>query len=448
MQRKLVFPSPQKMPATLPPPVTAWLPPPGRRRTQTLASLVLGGLALAQLLALGWFLARGGAAATARRVGVSPATNSSGGAVAATTTGTPAPRDLASAPSGEFPSAPTAPTPAAALPTPGTAAPAATGSEAAAGGSGGFALPTPAPRYQANPADLVEQAKVLRSRGDTQSALAKLREAQNLSADNPLVIAELALTYEAMQLPDRATLQWQRLYDLGESVGAPYYLAQMKLRQSGGIPGETAAAASPPTAAAGGGYAANALLRLVEVKQEEVPDPSAEKKVAVRIVVKNRPGSAIDPRRVKVFAEFYDLVDGKDLVQTDAETGFQWLTPPVDWADDASEILEVTYLRRKDSAGGAGASGNSNSSTTPLLPPPPIPAATGSGRNRRGGNSSRNAAATPLPSQTEAAAATPARTYVGYVVRLYYDRQLQDGKAEPEQLLQKFTPPPTLPAEQ
>ncbi len=265
----------------------------------------------------------------------------------------------------------------------------------------------------------------------------------------------MALTYESMQLPDRAAVQWQRLVDLGESIGAPYTLAQMKLRQNNAGAGTeaglmmAAAAATSPRGDVGGsgslaeapgsGFAANALLRIAEARQEEMPDAAADKKVALRTVIKNKPGTPIDPRRVKVYAEFYDLVDGKDIVQTDADTGFQWLSSPVDWSDDAPEILETTYVRAK----GAGAA----NSSTPLLPPPPVTPIPVGGKGKRGGSSAagnRNApasqaAGTPLPG--------PVRTYVGYVVRLYYDRQLQDCKAEPDRLLQQFPPPPTLPAE-
>ena len=91
--------------------------------------------------------------------------------------------------------------------------------------------PTPAPaaHSQNSPTDLVEQARQLRSRGDTNSALARLREAEVAEPDSPQIVAEMALTYEAMQMPDRAFEQWQRIYNLGEGVGALYNLAESRL---------------------------------------------------------------------------------------------------------------------------------------------------------------------------------------------------------------------------
>lgn len=318
-------------------------------------------------------------------------------------------------------------------------------------------------------AELVEQAKVLRARGDSQSALARLREAQNLTGavESGPVIAEMALTYEGMGFTDRANEQWQRLLALGESAGAPYYLAESRLR--GGI-STSAADVSPPGNAGGpdplagsgrdrNGFQQNALLRIVEAKVEDDPsDPEAERKLALRTVIKSRPGAAIDARKVRVEAQFYDLVNGQEIQPTDAETGFQWLSPPVDWAADASEILEATYRRAK---GGEGITGTpAATSASALLPPPPPPSSPtpGGGRGvRRGAGGGRNGGAssratpippTPTPTPTPEPAPTAApHAYLGYVIRLYYNRQLQDVRAEPSQLLERFPPVLTLPAE-
>ena len=51
------------------------------------------------------------------------------------------------------------------------------------------------------------------------------------------------------------------------------------------------------------------------------------------------------------------------------------------------------------------------------------------------------------PSPTAAPTPDPVRTYVGYCVQLYYNRQLQDVQADPVRLLQQFPAPLTLPAE-
>lgn len=369
-------------------------------RTFFVALSLLGVLGLGQLLVLGGYLLRGGIAA--RQVAEIHFAESPLLA--------PATTPIASIPL--LPMVPT-PAPAAAI-------------DPSLATNAVVAQPTPnTARYQTGSGDLLEQARQLRVRGDTNSALARLREAQVAEPDNPQIIAEMALTYEAMQIPDRAFEQWQRLYAMGEGVGALYYLADSRLHAA---PASALAAESRTAANVGttsSDQPAGALLKLADIHKEEVADPSAEQKVVLNIVVKNKPGTVIDPNKVRILTFFYDLVDGKSAVLTDAQTGFAWLTPaPVNWANDKSEVLETTYYRPKVAV-------------TPAATPE---AATRNGkpRSHRKGEAAEVSTSTPEPTQA------PVRVYLGYTVRLYYDGQLQDAQADPVRLLQQFPPPATL----
>ena len=143
--------------------------------------------------------------------------------------------------------------------------------------------------------------------------------------------------------------------------------------------------------------------------------------------MKNRPGTAIDPTKVRILTYFYDLVDGKDIVQTNAQTAYNWLTPGrIDWAQDKSEVLQTVYMRPKVVA------------EVPAATPEAVPT------GKKGRRSKAAAETTPTPTP----AATPqVRTYLGYEVQLYYDRQLQEVQADPVRLLQQFPAPLTLAAE-
>ncbi len=302
----------------------------------------------------------------------------------------------------------------------------------------GIERPTPAPEDHTPAADLIEHARRLRLNGDVNSALAELRQAQLADPSNPQIIAELGITYEAMQLSDRAYEQWQRLYSMGDAIGALYYLADAKLHSAPAAPQAPGAAAGPggqaPADAVGAardaaGFQDNAVLTITDIQSEEEEDPAAEKKVILKIVVKNRPGIAIDPKKVRIDTYFYDLVDGKDVLQTDAQTGYAWLTKPVTWANDQSQVLETTYFR-------------------PRVAPTPVPSPTetvssdAAHGSKRGSGRNKAHAAESAPPATPAP--TPVRVYRGYVVRLYYDRQLQAVRADPVRLLQQFPPPLTL----
>ena len=167
------------------------------------------------------------------------------------------------------------------------------------------------------------------------------------------------------------------------------------------------------------------MLKLTDVHKDDVTDPSVEQKIVLKIVVKNRPGTVIDPTRVRILTYFYDLVDGKDIILTDAQTDFAWLTQgPVTWAGDKSEVLETPYTRPKPAP-------------VPAVAPEALRA--GKGHTRRNGEAPEAAPPAVTPGSD--------RVYGGFTVRLYYDRQLQDAQGDPVSLLQRFPPPVTLPNE-
>lgn len=392
------------------------LPPTRSGRTFFVASSLLGLCAFLQLSFLGWYFARGGARTPVanQAPAAAPSLPRFAETMQPTVSAIDVPSIQAVPPESDTPEPPN---PYAAMP-----------------------QPTPAPPQRlpgGNSGDALEQARALRQRGDMRAALSRLREALVAEPDNAPAIAELALTYEAMpDMGDKATEQWQRIYNLGENVGAPYYLADVKLH--GG------AITSAPTRRAGGSTSAEStVLKITDISAEEIPDPAMEKKVALKIVVKSRPGVVIDPTKVRIDAYFYDLLDGKDIVQTDAQTDYAWLTPPpINWANDKSEVLEALYQRAKGVA------------LVPGAPAFTAPATTRTGTRRGSGNRTAKGKPTPAPDDTEAqptpddaAAAPPVRMYLGYSVRLYYGGELQEVKAEPVRLLQQFQAPPVLPAD-
>ena len=84
----------------------------------------------------------------------------------------------------------------------------------------------------------------LRDRGDTTNAIERLQEALDSEPNNAAVLAELAKTYDLMQLYDRANDIWRKLQEMGPSAGAAYELADRRLK-----PGVSTPAAAPmPTA--------------------------------------------------------------------------------------------------------------------------------------------------------------------------------------------------------
>lgn len=245
----------------------------------------------------------------------------------------------------------------------------------------------PETRYQ----EMVLTGKQLRERGDTASALVKLREAMALEPQNPEAIAEMAVTFERMSLMDKASEQWKRIYDMGAEAGSFFIAAEsrMKMSQAQAI----AAAATVQTAETPvSRLRADATLGIGEVVRQDKRE-SGGTRFTLRVPVRAKRGEAVSVGDVDIKVLFFDLVDDKTPVQTSADLSYRFASAPIDWATGDPETLEVEFSAQ-----------------------PPLP----TGRR------------------------SEKREYHGYIVQVYYKGQLQDLRAEPESLNAKFPAPQTL----
>jgi len=205
-------------------------------------------------------------------------------------------------------------------------------------------LPKPTPVEDQQPvvtpegqvSDMVEQAKELRDRGDTGTALIRLREAQVIAPRNPQVIAELASTYESMGQSEKAMEYWRHIYDMGENAGVYYTAAAAKINPA------PAAAAQDVS-----GIQPGMMLGILDITKEDRDDPDAARHLILHIPIKARPDSEINVRDVVVQVFFYDLLPDASVVQTSADVKPRWSTAPVDWSDSSFEILDVEYVLPK-----------------------------------------------------------------------------------------------------
>ncbi len=253
-------------------------------------------------------------------------------------------------------------------------------------------IPKAAPesRYQ----ELVEQGKTLRDRGDMPNALTKLREAQTLEPENPAAVAEIAVSYEKMGLMEKASEQWKRIHEMGQRRAGSYYIAaDARLKQSQTQAMMTAQAAQYSNGAAAPEATASAILTISPVTTEEINDPLCSQKFTLRVPLKIQPNTKINVADLTIQVLFYDSVEGKALVQTNANVNSRWASPPTDWVDSDTELLEIEYSQPR---------------------------------------------ADPKESRREE------RKYFGYIVRVYYKNELQDTRAEPRSLAAKFAAPQAL----
>jgi len=282
---------------------------------------------------------------------------------------------------------------------------------------------------------LLKEATELREKGDTTNALARLQEAAQSDPKNANVLAQMAMIYESIQLFERSNETWRKIQEIGPSAGAMFELADMKLKN--GVTAPATAATGPGLVGASpldagttrndaDGIPDGSTFGITEVTATDTPDADAETNMKLKIAVKSRPNTAIDHTKVKIQVFFYDTVDNKEVVLTDADVSYEWLTPHHDWKDTNPEVLAVTYLRQKNK---------------PISPDAALSAAaekvTPPGGKKK--TPPKKGPAEELPGEGGH------RKYLGYIVRIYYNDQLQAVRADPTKLLNLFPPPFTAP---
>jgi hypothetical protein len=282
---------------------------------------------------------------------------------------------------------------------------------------------------------LLKEATGLRDKGDTTNALVRLQDAAQRDPKNAEVLATMAMIYESIQLFERSNETWRKIQEIGPSAGAFYKLADLKLKNGVSPPATTTtgpglAGVSPLDAGNtrndADGIPDGSTFGITEVRATDTPDADSETSMKLKISVKSRPNTPIDHTKVKIQVFFYDTLDNKEVILTDADVSYEWLTPHHDWKDTDTEVLAVTYLRPKNK---------------PISPEAALSAAaaavTPPGGKKK--SSTRKEPSADLPGEDGH------RKYLGYIVRIYYSDQLQAVRADPTKLLNLFPPPFTAP---
>jgi Tetratricopeptide repeat len=254
--------------------------------------------------------------------------------------------------------------------------------------------PPPETRFQ----ELLQQGRQLRERGDTAAALVRFREAQTQDPENPEAIADIAVTYERMGLMDKASEQWKRIYEMGDSAGAFYVAAEARLKMSQAQALAAVQMAQQNEMAKDGPiskFRTDATLGIGEVTKSDRGSVGGVTRFILRVPIRAKRTEKIAVGDVDIQVFFYDQVDGKSIVQTDADLSYRFASSPIDWAGLDPETLEVEYSRQ-----------------------PPL---VRTGRPEK-------------------------REFYGYIIRLYHKGQLQDLRAQPDSLKEEFPAPPTLDA--
>ena len=239
--------------------------------------------------------------------------------------------------------------------------------------------------------------------GDFEAALKGINEAADLLQDDPGILLRRARLLESMQQPAEAAADYARVAALPGLSPELRAQAERKLTQLGGVASGGPATSDPSNQAVeetpsrsgsevreDTGLQPGSSLGIVDAR---LRDGTAGTKV-LRVAIKARPGTTVDTRQMKLHVFFYEQDETGDVQLTESKVVSQWISPPVNWADNEPELLDVTYVLPDSTLPGSAASNGS-----------------------------------------------PGRTFVGYIVGIYYNSELQDTRADPGNLAKKFPLP-------
>jgi hypothetical protein len=239
--------------------------------------------------------------------------------------------------------------------------------------------------------------------GDFETALKEINDAADLLPDDPGILLRRARLLESMQQPSEAAADYARVAALPGLSPELRTQAERKLTQLGGsVSGSPAATPSADQTMDDApshngsdvrdeiGLQPGSGLGIVDAK---LRDGSPGTKV-LRVAIKSRPGTSVDTRQMKLHVFFYEKDESGEVQLTESKVVSQWISPPVNWADNEPELLDVNYILPDSTLPGSAASNGS-----------------------------------------------PGRTFVGYIVGVYYNSELQDTRADPGNLAKKFPLP-------
>jgi hypothetical protein len=230
--------------------------------------------------------------------------------------------------------------------------------------------------------------------GDHDLGLTKILQADSLLPNDPGILLRIARLHERRGEPDLAASIYNSvlaLPGLGDELRT-----QTRRRLAMIATPETPAAPTMEAPAEGAdmrdesGLQPGAILGIVDTKLSDGADGTKN----LLISIKARPEETIDTPEMRVHVFFYDRDPDGEIRPTNSKIVTEWISPPVNWADNEPELLNAIY--------------------TPPDPSDPVNAEV---------------------------------RFIGYVVGIYYKGELQDTRADPGSLAAQHPLPLYLPSQ-
>ncbi len=231
---------------------------------------------------------------------------------------------------------------------------------------------------------LNQEAQVFLHQNDYQSALDLLIRAEDIDPRHPTTLTNMAETYNLTNNPVRSRMYWQRLVDLGPAVGTVYAAARdhVLLLDSGHE-------ADPLKESS----TLNRVIFVQTVEKSPVETRSGNAQFHVRTELRRKDPKmpSFEQRKLQPYVIFYQQMPDGSLVPDLGQRKGAFKDTFLFWGSQTTEAFGVDYVI-------------------------PVPG-------------------TPGPNNTTQG------KYYGFVIGLYYDKVLQDVRAEPSDLSSRMPLP-------
>jgi tetratricopeptide (TPR) repeat protein len=224
---------------------------------------------------------------------------------------------------------------------------------------------------------LIEQAQEFQKQGDFQLAESSLQQALEIEPGNIQILVGFAYLEQARGHNDQAVEWWKKIIALGPKAGPTIQLARERaalLEEKIRLEHE---ARSRETSV----LDSTSFLALSSVKSEPPDLSQARDEVQIDFFFTKRQAGNVDPGKLRIQVYFYDRTTDNRLVPSKIEPRF--LNDPPDWNSRDTEVLRVHYSKNQQDESGS-------------------------------------------------------RVFYGYLIRLYYNGELQAQQASPASLLTRF----------
>lgn len=180
----------------------------------------------------------------------------------------------------------------------------------------------------------LDEALHLRSQGDMQGALSRLRVALRKMPDHPKLLYHTGQTLDMMGLHQKADPYWKSLHRLGKGAGDFFALARERM-------------ADGPQVIAEPEEEKEGRFTVTDLRDEKVTDISRGERVRFTAVLKKNGNEAIELEKLRddmvLAIHFFDTVNGRRIARSQVpQPELSCVSEPLDWAE-GSETFAFEY---------------------------------------------------------------------------------------------------------